>query len=85
MTTTRDRKFEDIVAQLKDPEDWSKTGPEEVMRVATNVTFRELLLQMRLWATDNSGFSPSIAISALTALHLDGMAHRDEHRFVTGR
>lgn len=85
MTMNRERPFEDIVAQLEDPDNWMKTNSEDVLRVARVFTVSELQLQMHLWATKDPEFSPSFVVGAMTALNLDWMAHRDEVRFSTGR
>ena len=85
MTMNQKRPYEDIIAQLEDPEKWSKTSVEDVLRVAKNVAWNELRFQMRLWATRDPGFSPMVAIGALTAVQVDELAHRDEVRFSVGR
>lgn len=85
MTTNRNRPYEDIVAQLKDPENWVETGFNDVFLVANSVTLSELRFQMHLWATRDPAFSPGYVASAMTALHLEQIAHRDEARYVTGR
>ena len=84
MPANEARAYEDVVAQLKDPEEWPKVSYEDVLRVADNIVMGELRYQMHLALSGDPGFSPNIAASALTALYLVDLSHRDEIRFRSG-
>ena len=84
MTTNKERSYEDISEQLQDSETWSQTSVADIKRVAGSYAFGELQMQMHLFHTGAPTFNPMIALSALTALHLDSLAHRDQLRFQGG-
>lgn len=85
MADNKPRPYEEIVAQLKDPERWTQTGYKEVVRVAENLIINELRLQTHMAMSMDPGYSPQIAAGCLTALHLIDLAQRDEVRFKAGR
>ncbi|MCY3571202.1 MAG: hypothetical protein OXH19_07665 [Chloroflexi bacterium] len=85
MAASEPRPYEDIVAQLEDPERWKETGYDEVVRVAENLIINELRLQMHMALSMDAGYSPQIAAGCLTAVHLMDLAHRDRVRYRAGR
>jgi|GEM_PF-7040980 len=84
MTTNEQRPYAEIVEQLQDSETWPETSFEDVEQVAVVYTMGELRLQMHLHLAGNAAFSPMIALSAMTALHLDNLVHLEKARLRSG-